>query len=616
MTLTLSCPGAKTAINKILFASYGLPDGEGLAASANRKCHSPRSVSVVESYCLQQQTCSLWAVNDWFTDECVGTGKFLTVTAQCAAATPTIVVDASAVLAVANVTENSTLSLVCDAPLVVSKILFASYGTPVNTGVYAAKGKCDATNSTQILQAACVGDQVCNVNADNSVFGNPCHGTGKRLTVTALCAAAASSTKGNATSAPGSTGSPISPSSTSSPTSGTPAAGTASSSSTPVIIGVVCGVVVVVAVVVGYICCRRRQKQTAANQATPNYYYELQSTTNGMGYKGRNSSVATGPTGPTMGAATHRRVDPVTEPHVNLDITPLLHHRLVLEDLHVTSRKPLASGAYGEVWLGVYGGQQVAIKRLKQRDPRSVQRFIDEIVLMSQLDSDYVIRFVGASWTRPIEIECVVEYMDLGDLRNYLMTTRPGVFTWSQKYDVILSVIHGLVYLHTFKVPIIHRDLKSRNILLDSVKGTKLTDFGTSRAAEADDTMTTGIGTYQWMAPEIVAGTSYTAAADIYSFGIVLSELCTHKVPYADLRHPKTGKAMQQHYILHEVCEGRLHPTFDGVGVPTWVPEVAKQCLQLNDVDRPTALQLSAILSKYRQSMRALAPISRELNTM
>ncbi|OQS00183.1 kinase [Thraustotheca clavata] len=266
----------------------------------------------------------------------------------------------------------------------------------------------------------------------------------------------------------------------------------------------------------------------------------------------------------------------------------------------ILGNKPLATGTYGEVWCETYGGQQVANKRMKSRAPRQGQKFIDEIIQMSQLDSDYIVKFVGASWTKPIEIECVVEYMDLGDLRSYLVDRSPAQFTWDQKYQCILSIVRGLVYLHTYRPPIIHRDLKSRNVLLDSNKGTKLTDFGTSRIAEEDDLMTNGIGTYQWMAPEVIAGTGYSAPADIYSFGIILSEFCTHEVPYAGMRHPQTGKLLAQHFLLSEVREGRLYPSFDGENVPAWVRDVAMQCLQLHEADRPTALELSAILSRVK----------------
>ncbi|EQC25646.1 TKL protein kinase [Saprolegnia diclina VS20] len=237
---------------------------------------------------------------------------------------------------------------------------------------------------------------------------------------------------------------------------------------------------------------------------------------------------------------------------------------------------------------------------MKNQEARMVQKFIDEIVLMSQMSSDYIVKFVGASWTRPIEIECVVEFMDLGDLRSYLINQSPAQFSWDQKYQCILAIIRGLVYLHTYKPPIIHRDLKSRNVLLDSVKGTKLTDFGASRVAEEDDLMTNGIGTYQWMAPEVISGTNYGAPADVYSFGIILSEFATHQVPYADLRHPDSGKALPQHYVLNSVREGKLHPTFDGEGVPAWVKDIGLQCLSLYEEDRPTALQLSAMLSRCK----------------
>ena len=225
---------------------------------------------------------------------------------------------------------------------------------------------------------------------------------------------------------------------------------------------------------------------------------------------------------------------------------------------------------------------------------------LNPVLLTRRMDSKYVVKLIGASWIRPIEIECVVEYMDLGDLRSYLVNQSPAQFTWDQKLNCILGNVRGLVYLHTYSPPIIHRDLKSKNVLLDSVKGTKLTDFGESRIAEEDDLMTNGIGTYQWMAPEVISATNYGAPADIYSFGIILSEFATHQVPYADKQHPVTGKALPQHYVLQEVREGRLQPTLDGPGVPSWVPEVAKQCLQMQEGDRPTSLELFAMLSKCR----------------
>ncbi|OQS03085.1 kinase [Thraustotheca clavata] len=386
-----------------------------------------------------------------------------------------------------------------------------------------------------------------------------------------------------------------------------------SSSNTGVIAGVVIGVVVVIGIAIAvFICIRRKNKQ---KQEQPPYYSVNENTN--VPHQPKDAydrNMPTQPygtgTGPSQGTGasqgTGGRIADHIDNSVDLDVSLLRHHRLELSDLVPLGNKPLAAGAYGEVWRGTYGGQQVAIKRTKNREPHQVHKFIDEIILMSQydspksLDSDYIVKFIGASWTKPIEIECVVEYMDLGDLRSYLVNQSPAQFPWDQKYQSIVSIVRGLVYLHTYKPPIIHRDLKSRNVLMDTNKGTKLTDFGTSRVAEEDDLMTNGIGTYQWMAPEVIAGTSYSAPADIYSFGIILSEFCTHEVPYAGMRHPQTGKLLAQHYLLNEVREGRLHPSFDGENVPSWVKEVAMQCLQLNEHDRPTALELSSILNRIK----------------
>ncbi|EQC25467.1 hypothetical protein SDRG_16657, partial [Saprolegnia diclina VS20] len=123
----------------------------------------------------------------------------------------------------------------------------------------------------------------------------------------------------------------------------------------------------------------------------------------------------------------------MSEGDIFLDVAPLRPHKLELSDLTVISERPISSGAYGEVWLGQHGNEKVAIKKLKDQSPASVFQFIEEIKLVARMNSDFIVKFVGASWRRPIEMECVVEYMDLGDLRNYLATNSPASFSWDQK---------------------------------------------------------------------------------------------------------------------------------------------------------------------------------------
>ncbi|KDO15777.1 tkl/tkl-unique protein kinase [Saprolegnia parasitica CBS 223.65] len=293
-------------------------------------------------------------------------------------------------------------------------------------------------------------------------------------------------------------------------------------------------------------------------------------------------------------ASTHDASYQPVDDADDVDLSTLRMVRLELRELSVSSARPLAAGAYGEVWAGVYGGEAVAIKRLKDKSAPSTQHFIDEILLLAKIDSPYIVKLVGASWRRLSDLECVVEYMDLGDLRSYLTKTPAEIYPWHEKLECLLSLALGLVYLHTFEPRIIHRDLKSRNVLLDSKKGTKLTDFGASREI-TDSTLTHGIGTYQWMAPEIINGDAYSESIDLYAFGVIMTEMSTHRVPYASLINPNTGHAYSQQYILTNVASGKLTPTLDEAS-PEWVHTIASRCLSTNPIDRPTAMQLVQLL--------------------
>ena len=96
-----------------------------------------------------------------------------------------------------------------------------------------------------------------------------------------------------------------------------------------------------------------------------------------------------------------------------------------------------------------------------------------------------------------------------------------------------LETARGVHYLHSFKPPILHRDLKSLNLLLDECFRIKLADFGWTRVMA--ESMTGKIGTYQWMAPEVINNEKYTEKADVYSFGIILWEIASREPPYKNI---------------------------------------------------------------------------------
>ncbi|CAK4199483.1 unnamed protein product [Aphanomyces euteiches] len=231
--------------------------------------------------------------------------------------------------------------------------------------------------------------------------------------------------------------------------------------------------------------------------------------------------------------------------------------------------------------------------------PTQLESFVREIQLMAQFDSPYIVSLIGAAWTRPSDLKCVMELMDGGDLRDCLNATTSQTLSWRVKIDHIHSIVEALVYLHSLNI--VHRDIKSRNVLLDSSKPAKLTDFGISKE-DIPATMTVGVGTFRWMAPEVIQCQNYTVAADIYSFVMVLSEFDTHLIPYEDVTNSVNGEPLGDTLIMVQVVAGTLKPSFSHA-CPAWIRDLAMQCLSFNPSERPTAMQLSYIV---RTKMKAL----------
>ncbi|TMW61798.1 hypothetical protein Poli38472_010861 [Pythium oligandrum] len=227
----------------------------------------------------------------------------------------------------------------------------------------------------------------------------------------------------------------------------------------------------------------------------------------------------------------------------------LMMHRI--DPSLVQVERLLATGAYGEVFLATYHQQRVVVKRLKAPNNTSrkdIQQFIKEIKLMANFRFPKIVRFIGVVWTKESDVAVLTEYMENGDLRSYLAKTkRYAKDGWTLgKLRIALDIAEALVYLHSLDPPMIHRDLKSRNVLLDQEMRACLSDFGTTRPVAENETMTGGVGTARWMAPEVLTGRRYDQSADIYSLGVILNELDTHELPYHEELHSDDGTQSNQ----------------------------------------------------------------------
>ncbi|RAW28330.1 hypothetical protein PC110_g15288 [Phytophthora cactorum] len=223
-----------------------------------------------------------------------------------------------------------------------------------------------------------------------------------------------------------------------------------------------------------------------------------------------------------------------------------------------------------------------------RKSVKHVNMFLAEVKLMATLDHPRIVQFVGVAWDSLTDLCAVSEFMEGGDLRALLTTyeeeKHPTGFDRT-KVTIALHVAHALTYLHSLETPVLHRDLKSKNVLLTSSLEAKLTDFGISRE-QVDRTMTAGVGTSLWMAPEVMLGERYDDKADIFSFGVLLSELDVHVLPYSHVKDVQIADAV----ILQRVALGTLRVKFSSSSLES-VVNLGLSCVSLNPKERPTSAE-------------------------
>ncbi|KAG2974360.1 hypothetical protein PC118_g14570 [Phytophthora cactorum] len=232
---------------------------------------------------------------------------------------------------------------------------------------------------------------------------------------------------------------------------------------------------------------------------------------------------------------------------------------------------------------------------------------------MAELHHPRIVEFIGVAWDNLKHISAVTEFMESGDLRNVLRSfKRQGTpLSWrNHKTTISLHIAEAMQYLHCHNPKVIHRDLKSKNVLLNMHLEAKLTDFGVSRTQYTVQThaMTAGIGTSFWIAPEVLLGRDYNEQADIYSFGVVLSEIDTDDYPFwNDANRDGPRGKLQEADILRQVATGNKRPQFSA-NCPAGVMLLAESCLQEKAEDRPTA---AAVVEALQQLLRlSLQPSS------
>lgn len=198
----------------------------------------------------------------------------------------------------------------------------------------------------------------------------------------------------------------------------------------------------------------------------------------------------------------------------------------------------LGEGGFGSVYKGrLESGLVVAIKQLNLDGLQGHQEFIVEVLMLSLLHHKNLVNLIGYC-TDGDQRLLVYEFMPMGSLENHLFDLEPGKkpLSWSTRLKIASGAAHGLEYLHCeANPPVIYRDLKSSNILLDNDFNPKLSDFGLAKlgpVGENTHVSTRVMGTYGYCAPEYAMSGKLTLKSDIYSLGVVLLELITGRKAY------------------------------------------------------------------------------------
>ncbi|XP_010540002.1 PREDICTED: LEAF RUST 10 DISEASE-RESISTANCE LOCUS RECEPTOR-LIKE PROTEIN KINASE-like 1.2 isoform X1 [Tarenaya hassleriana] len=273
--------------------------------------------------------------------------------------------------------------------------------------------------------------------------------------------------------------------------------------------------------------------------------------------------------------------------------------------------KELGDGGFGTVYYGqLKDGRSVAVKRLYENNYKRVEQFRNEVEILARLRHPNLVTLFGCSSKHSRDLLLVYEFIPNGTLADHLHGPRanPSALPWSTRLKIAAETANALKYLHASEI--IHRDVKSNNILLDRNFNVKVADFGLSRLFPMDRThvSTSPQGTPGYLDPDYHQCYQLTSKSDVFSFGVVLMELIS-SMPAVDItrhRHEinlsKMAIVKIQSHSLHEMVDSTLGFETDAKvrDSVSSVAELAFQCLQSDKDLRPDISQVLETLTRIR----------------
>lgn len=260
----------------------------------------------------------------------------------------------------------------------------------------------------------------------------------------------------------------------------------------------------------------------------------------------------------------------------------------------------LGQGAFGPVYKATMPGDEVvAIKVLASNSKQGEKEFQTEVSLLGRLHHRNLVNLVGYCVDKGQHM-LIYEFMSNGSLATFLYDEESRALTWEERLQIALDISHGIEYLHDGAVPaVIHRDLKSANILIDQLIRAKVADFGLSKEESFDGSKSGLKGTYGYIDPAYISSNKFTTKSDIYSFGIILFELITAIHPHQNLMEYVNLAGMSSDgvdEILDKRIVGKCNPE-----EARSLARIAHKCLHKIPKKRPSIGEVSQAILRIKQ---------------
>ncbi|KAH1032626.1 hypothetical protein J1N35_044800 [Gossypium stocksii] len=260
----------------------------------------------------------------------------------------------------------------------------------------------------------------------------------------------------------------------------------------------------------------------------------------------------------------------------------------------------IGQGAFGPVYKAQMStGETVAVKVLATDSKQGEKEFQTEVMLLGRLHHRNLVNLVGYCAEKGQHM-LVYVYMSKGSLASHLYSENHEPLGWNLRVYIALDVARGLEYLHDGAVPsVIHRDIKSSNILLDQSMRARVADFGLSREEMVDKHAANIRGTFGYLDPEYISTRTFTKKSDVYSFGVLLFELIAGRNPLQGLMEYVELAAMttEEKDGWEEIADSRLDGKFD-VQELNEVAALAYRCVNRVPKKRPSMRDIVQVLTR------------------